>query len=333
MDLAINTQGAYLHVKDGIFEVVIRQKENKERQKHYFAVHKIRTILLSVGTAMSTAAIRLAVQNNIDIVFLENNGKPIGRVWHSKLGSTTKIRKKQLQVSVSEQGVALTKEWICQKMENQKEFIQSLQKHRPHYQEFLQAKIQQIEALQTSVQALQAIQVQQIAEILRGLEGTAGRLYFETLSYVLPTEYQFKGRSARPAQDAFNAFLNYAYGVLYSKVERALIIAGLDPYVGFLHRDDYNQLSFVFDFIEPFRIYADTVVFRLFSAKKVNKSHTDQVPNGVSLNKEGKALLMQHFSDFLDKDSIRYKGKNQTRSNIIQYEAHALAQRLLEIEI
>jgi CRISPR-associated protein Cas1 len=172
-------------------------------------------------------------------------------------------------------------------------------------------------------------QVSEIAETLRGLEGTAGRIYFETLSRLLAKEYQFSGRSSRPAQDAFNAFLNYAYGMLYSKVERALIIAGLDPYLGFLHRDDYNQLSFVFDFIEPYRIYADTVVFRLFSAKKVNQSHTDQITNGFSLNQAGKELLVVAFNKYLEEDTIRYRGRNQTRSNGLQMDAHTFANSLI----
>jgi CRISPR-associated protein Cas1 len=49
-------------------------------------------------------------------------------------------------------------------------------------------------------------------KILRGLEGTAGRPYFEPISFVMPKDYAFSGRSMRPAKDAFNAFLNYAYG-------------------------------------------------------------------------------------------------------------------------
>ena len=171
-----------------------------------------------------------------------------------------------------------------------------------------------------------------VADTLRGLEGTAGRLYFETLSYVLPKEYQFSGRSSRPAQDAFNAFLNYAYGILYGKVEKTLMLAGLDPYVGFLHRDDYNQLSMVYDFIEPYRGWADEVVFRLFSAKKVNKAHISEVSGsrtGFSLNAEGKALLVNAFNAFLDHDPIRYRGRNLVRSHCMQLDAHQFANELI----
>jgi CRISPR-associated protein Cas1 len=112
-------------------------------------------------------------------------------------------------------------------------------------------------------------------------------------------------------------------------VEKALIVAGLDPFVGILHRDDYNKKSMVFDFIEPYRTWADEVVFKLFSAKKVNDSHTSPITNGITLNTEGKALLVQHFFKFFDEEKIRHKNKNQSRSNILQLDAHALAQQIL----
>jgi hypothetical protein len=47
--------------------------------------------------------------------------------------------------------------------------------------------------------------------------------------------------------------LNYGYGVLYSLVEKACIYAGLDPFVGFLHTDNYVKKSLVFDLLEPYR--------------------------------------------------------------------------------
>jgi len=146
----------------------------------------------------------------------------------------------------------------------------------------------------------------------------------------LPERYQFAGRSFRPAKDPFNAFLNYAYGILYSRVEKTLTIAGLDPFVGFMHRDDYNTKSLVFDFIEPYRIIAEEVVFKLFSAKKVNDNHCDKITNGISLNADGKNLLVQHFFKFFDEDKIRHKNQNQTRSNAMQLDAHNFANRLIK---
>lgn len=328
MQLYINTYGAYVHIKDEMFE--IRIKKDKEIEKHHYSAKKVTSIIISLGAALSSDAVKLAVDNNIDIVFADWNGFPYGRVWHSKLGSTTKIRKAQLEASLNETGLKWIKEWVSEKIRNQADFIKNLKKHRQTKTDYLSDKIEKLQNLEISITKLKGNCVADVADTIRGIEGTAGRLYFETLSYVLPEEYQFNGRSSRPAKDPFNTFLNYSYGVLYGKIEKALMIAGLDPYVGFLHRDDYNQLSFVFDFIEPYRIYADTVVFRLFSAKKVNKSNTDKITRGYYLNKEGKELLINAFNNYFENDTIRYKGRNQTRSNAIQMDAHNFANSLIK---
>lgn len=327
MHLHINTYGAYLHVKDEMFEV--RLKQDGQEQKHHLAAHKVKTITLATSAVLSTDAIRLALMNNIDVVFLEYDGKPLGRVWHSKLGSTTRIRKLQLAASLNAVGLGMVKEWVCSKLEQQAALLQGLAKHRPGLYDYLKEKQQRIGALEGGIRALEATTVAEVADTIRGLEGTAGRLYFEALSKCIPDRWQFIGRSSRPAADAFNAFLNYAYGVLYSRVERSLILAGLDPYVGFLHRDDYNQLSFVYDFIEPYRPWMDEVVFKLFSGKKVNDGHVEAIRGGMSLNTEGKRLLMEALNKYMEEDTIRYKNRNLLRSHALQLDAHSIAQRLL----
>ena len=328
MHLHINTYGSYVHVKDETFEIR-RKNEQGEVERKQFAAHKVTGIVMTTGSALSTDAIRLAMQHNVDLLFVEHDGDPIARIWHSKLGSTTKIRKAQLEASLSAEGLRWVKSWLRTKLDNQRGFVQDLKKHRPQHADFLNDKLARLEALAASVQRQEAPTVAAVADTLRGLEGTAGRLYFETLSYVLPVDYRFAGRSRRPAADAFNAFLNYAYGILYSRVEKALMVAGVDPYLGFLHRDDYNQLSMVFDFIEPYRTWVDETVFRLFSAKKINKAHTEPLAQGVALNAVGKALLVEAFGTYLDGDSIRHRGRNLLRGVALQADAHQFANALI----
>jgi CRISPR-associated protein Cas1 len=328
MQIYLNTYGTYLHVKDDMFEIKV-PGNGGEPVKQHIAAHKISSIVMSTSGALSTDAVMLALKNNIDIIFTKADGHPMGRIWHSKLGSTTKIRKRQLEASLGKEAVIFTKAWITEKMSNQLEFIKDLKKHRPQMADFLNDKITRIENLVVSVDKLDSEKIDAIADTVRGLEGTAGRLYFETINYVLPEQYQFNGRSMRPAKDSYNAFLNYGFGVLYSRTEKSLMLAGLDPYVGFLHRDDYNQKSMVFDFIEPYRIMVETTVFRLFSAKKVNKAHTDEITNGVTLNKEGKELLITALNGYMESETIRYKGRNQTRANAMQQDAHSFANGLI----
>ena len=164
-----------------------------------------------------------------------------------------------------------------------------------------------------------------------GLEGTAGRAYFQCLSKLMPEKYQFEGRSRRPAKDPFNAALNYCYGILYGLVEKACILSGLDPYVGVLHTDNYNKKSMVFDLIEPFRIFAEQNAVYLFTGKKMKDEFFDANEGAVTLNTNGKPVVVGAMNKHLD-ETVRYRRKNVKRRYIIQHEAHRLANILLAEE-
>ncbi|VAW27684.1 CRISPR-associated protein Cas1 [hydrothermal vent metagenome] len=328
MQLVINTYGTYVHIKDELFEV--RVKKDGIEKKHHFAAQKVTSILLSKGSAISTDAIILALKNNIDIVVFEYDGTPMGRFWHSRPGSTSRIRKTQLEASMDQRAVFWIKSWLSEKVTNQLELLKRLKKNRSARAGYIQEQVDKIENMRKKIDEINAGKIEEIEASLRGYEGTAGRIYFQTVSSLLDKRYQFDGRSFRPAKDPFNAFLNYAYGILYSRVEKTLIVAGIDPYLGFMHRDDYNTKSMVFDFIEPYRTIADEVIFKLFSAKKVNDKHCDKIAQGYSLNAEGKNLLVQHFFKFFDEDKFRYKNRNQTRGNALQLAAHNFANQLIK---
>lgn len=330
MQIFINTYGTYVHVKDDMFQIKIRENKTKPVKVNHIAAHKITSFVMSKGAALSTDAIALALKHNIDIVIVENDGHPMGRFWHSKLGSTTKIRKEQLKASLDSTAVDWIKNWLGNKLENQADFLQDLKKHRTKLQESLDERIQAILEFRQKIIQTEAENINDVAESFRGWEGSAGRHYFEALSNCMPDAFAFKGRSFRPAQDEFNAMLNYAYGILYSRIERALMLAGLDPFVGFMHRDDYNSKSLVFDYIEPYRIYADRFVFRLFTGKKINKAYFTEFTGGFSLNEEGKAFFVAPYLEYLDSEKIRYKGRLQTRLNAVQLEAHRFANTLIE---
>lgn len=329
MQIFINTYGTYVHVKDDMFQIKIKQEKDKPVKINHIAAHKITSFIMSKGAALSTDAIALALKHNIDIVVVDYNGHPMGRFWHSKLGSTTKIRKEQLKASLDKTGVDWIKKWLEAKLENQADFLQDLKKHRSKLHEFLDEKINAILEFRRKINESDVEEISQIADSFRGWEGSAGRHYFEALSKCMPETFAFTGRSFRPAKDEFNAMLNYAYGILYSRIERSLMLAGLDPFVGFMHRDDYNSKSLVYDFIEPYRIYAERFVFRLFTGKKINKAYFSEFTGGFSLNEEGKAFFVSPYLEYLDSEKIRYKGRLQTRMNAVQLEAHRFANSLI----
>ena len=259
MQLVINTYGAYLRKNGNCFLV------KREDKSFEVAVNKVSSILITTAAYITTDAIKLAVDNNIDIVFLDAHGEPYGRVWHPKLGSTTLIRRRQLELYESSDGLNLAKEWGLKKLDNQIELlVQAEEGERGEEERSSERYIVEIEHSREQMKRLRGT-VDARRQDMLGLEGKAARIYFEAISSIMPEKYRFRGRSRNPAKDEFNALLNYGYGVLYSLVEKACIIAGLDPYVGFLHTDSYNKMSLVFDIIEMFRIYVDETVVYLFT--------------------------------------------------------------------
>ncbi|WP_006788402.1 CRISPR-associated endonuclease Cas1 [Thiorhodospira sibirica] len=317
MDLILTTFGTYLHRQGEMFLIKIKE------QKKEISSRKVRSICITTGASLSTDAILLALEKNIDIVFLDPTGHPYGRIWHGKPSSTTAIRREQLRLADTEKGLQLALEWMLQKMDNQIEFLQSSRQKRTRISAQLTEKIEALTILRSALCNITGC-INESRGTIMGIEGRAGRTYWEAVNKLLPENFQFNARSRNPAKDEFNCLLNYAYGVLYNTVERACILAGLDPYVGFLHTDHYQKKSLVFDLIERYRIWADETVVNLFAARKVKQSQFDRLHNGLTLNKEGKAILMEAFNSYLDQ-GIHYRNRNIKRRDTIQFDCHRLA--------
>jgi len=324
MQIFVNTPGTFITQKDECFR--LKQKD----RSFDISPLKVESIVISNQAMISTQAIILALENNIDTIFMDTYGYPIGRVWFSKMGSTALIRRKQLEAMAGPLGFQLVIDMVSQKLDNQIHFLKKLMHARPGKEASFNAPIQAIEKTKSDLHFTET-NLESARNSLMGLEGTAARTYFECLSGLIPEKYQFQGRSRRPARDPFNACLNYCYGILYSLVEKSCILSGLDPYVGFLHTDNYNKKSLVFDFIEPFRIYADQVVLYLFTGKKIKDEYFDNREGAVSLNKSGKPVVVEAMNKHLD-ESVRYRRKNVKRRHILQHEAHTLANILLSDE-
>jgi CRISPR-associated protein Cas1 len=177
------------------------------------------------------------------------------------------------------------------------------------------------------VQGVDAESISDVAARLRGYEGNASRVFFECVNVHLPEQYKFNGRSQHPAFDMFNAMLNYSYGILYNKIEGALIKAGIDPYIGVMHRDDYNRPVLVYDAIESFRAWAEYVVINLCMQQIIFQEFFD-IENGVFyLNHHAKRILIQSFNDYFE-DVIQIKGTERSRNQHIILSCQKLATKL-----
>ena len=242
LQLVLNTYGAYLSRRGELFQVRVKDQSTE------ISARKVRSILISTGAAFSSDAVQLAVEKNIDILFLDKYGDPFGRVWHGRPGSTTAIRRMQLAAAQTDLGVQLALSWIGRKFDNQIALLTRMRDRRTRLSAPLTEAIGSLKTLKEQTQDLasniadtETNSIDTMRQSLLGLEGRAGRTYWEAVSLLLPVHYRFEGRSRNPAKDTFNCLLNYAYGMLYGIVERACLLSGLDPYIGFIHTDHYNK--------------------------------------------------------------------------------------------
>ncbi len=213
MQLVLNTYGAYLSRRGELFQVKVNGQLTE------ISARKVRSILISTGAAFSSDAVQLAVEKNIDILFLDKYGDPFGRVWHGRPGSTTAIRRMQLGAAQTDLGVQLALGWIGRKFDNQIALLTRMRDRRTRLSAQLTEAIGSLKTLKAQTQDLTG-SIDTTRQRLLGLEGRAGRTYWAAVSLLLPAHHRFEGRSRNPAKDPFNCLLNYAYGMLYGIVAR-----------------------------------------------------------------------------------------------------------------
>ena len=322
MHLIINTFGTTLRKSGEIIE--IWGKDKKQR----IPVKKISSIVIGTGVQISTDIVETALKNNIDILFLDKYGNPYGRFWHARMGSTTRIRRYQLELCRHPDGVHFALQWIQRKLENQISFLKNMAGKKTRLYTLINQSLQKLNDHLNKLNKIRG-NLNEIRGQIFGIEGSAGRVWWSVFSQFFTPNYQFKERSRQPAKDEVNALLNYGYGVMYGQVEKAVILAGLDPFIGFIHTDNYAKVSLVFDVIEQYRIWVEDSVLSLFSKRLVKKDQFQKLANGISLNEEGKRIFIPHFFDYLE-TPVRYKGRDVCRKGQIQLDMYALAKDILK---
>lgn len=323
MELILNTFGVSLNRDNEGF--VINTSEGKQR----IPAVGIDSIQISRGAQITSDAVMLAIEHEIEVMFMDKTGKPIGRIWSPKYGSISTIRKGQLNFIYSHNAIDWIKGVLLKKIENQ-QALMLLFNNDDHPETDTEKNIARLEDYRNKIRTLDGDIVNDIAPMLRGWEGQASRIYFSTINAFLPEQFRFNIRSQHPALDITNAFLNYGYGILYGRIEGALIKAGVDPYIGVLHRDDYNRPVLVYDIIEMYRIWVDYVVYTLLAQNVITEEFYSVREDGSYwLEALGRRVLIQSLNDYMD-EVITVKGVTRSRLTILSLYAQSLAQKFKE---
>lgn len=313
-DLIINKFGARLRKIRQRFQIFHPPTNFKKE----YPAKEVAKIVILRPCSVSSGAVELATENDVDIVYLGKYGRPYARIYPSKLGGTVLIRKRQAEISHSKEATTLAKQFVLGKCYNQINYLKYLSK--TGNQDFSQA-IDKSEAILESLRLIKG-NIKDTRDQLLGIEGYVADKYFSTLSKII----SFPGRQPQKPKDPFNNMLNYGYGILKAEVERACVMSGLDPYTGFYHTERYGKPALVLDLTEEFRVpLVDSAIVPLFTEQKVEKEDLETKGNGIEqLSKTGRVKVINAvFQRFYQK--IIFGKKRWELIKIIELQTRNLA--------
>ncbi len=296
-------------------------------------LHLESVVITGRGVSLSADAIAACTERGIPIFFLDSMGRHYAALYSAGLTGTVMTRRAQLAAvgadldaeALARRGVAAALAFAEGKIRNQANLLRYMGKYRkeaaPDVYAAVEATACQVLAHLEELSPLAgARRVGDVRFQLLGIEGRAAQQYWSAVRQVLPAELGWPGRRGRGARDAVNSALNYGYGILYGQVERALVLAGLDPYGGLVHVDRPGKPSLVLDAIEEFRQAAvDRTVFGLVN----RRVRLEQDERGM-LTKETRRRLADEVLARLETPA-RYEKRRQPLRAISQGQARHLA--------
>ncbi len=313
MILEISTHGSAIRRKRERF-VVETKLPDGERESTEIPAEKIEAIIVTANAMISTQAVKLCIERQIQLVLAGYGGRPYARMWASTPGKTTEVRRMQYLNSDTKTAVEISREIVLEKLKGQKKLLLDLKNNRKRTGSSeillkLDGSIDLIDQTRQKVRHLES-ELLNFKQRLLGFEGLCAAEYFATISACLPKKWQFKKRSQNPGLDGFNASLNYMYGMGYAGVEKAIILSGLDPNAGFYHVDSYGKPTLAFDIIEMCRPTIDRTLVSLFNKRMVRddwfEDEMDDTENlGIRITKSGRAALLSSYKQENSKEVER----------------------------
>lgn len=283
--------------------------------------------ITSRGISLSTDLIETLCERGIRISFLSRGGKPYAMLTSPMLNATVITRREQLSAYNDQRSLAFSRSIVMGKIRNQERLLRYFGKYikRTDYDRFekIDGIVASLKALTRKPLKVKGVSIQEVRGTLLGLEGTAGRLYWDGVKEVVSARTEFMGRQRRGAVDEVNSLLNYGYGILYSQVWGAVLNAGLEPFAGFLHVDRPGKPSLVLDLVEEFR---QPVVDRVVIAHVNLGENISMMADGMLDAETRKSIGAKVLERLESTESV--KGKQYQVRSIIQMQARSLARFL-----
>lgn len=274
--LYVSSQGSYLR-KEG--ETIVVERDHVKALQ--LPIHTIGDVVCFGDVLCSPFLLGFCAERGITVSFLTEYGKFLAAV-HGPISGNVLLRKQQYRMSDDQcTSTNIAKNCVRGKLANSRLVMNRIV--RDH-----ESKVD-VEAIRgasrTIDRLIDQLEAATDTDAVRGIEGLGAAEYFAVFDHLVVDQkdtFRFKERNRRPPLDPINALLSFLYTIITHDIRSALETVGLDPAVGFLHRDRPGRPSLALDMIEEFRpAIADRIALSLINRRQINGKGFTIASNGA----------------------------------------------------
>jgi CRISPR-associated protein Cas1 len=241
---------------------------------------------------------RFCGENGVGMSFLSEYGRFLARVQGPISGNVLLRREQYRKADDQQYSAQMAKAFVTGKIANCRTVLQRAR--RDHSEKMSDAALNRSIAELNS--SLKSLGLNQSLDSVRGLEGDAAHTYFGVFDNLIVAQkesFTFQERNRRPPLDNVNCLLSFLYTMLVHDCRSALEAVGLDPAVGFLHRDRPGRPSLALDLMEEFRPFlADRLTLSLINLRQVQDKGFNKTEAGaVMMNDETRKTLLVAYQE------------------------------------
>lgn len=322
--LYVTSPDSYLH-RDGTNLVV----DVGGREVGRIPIHNIQQVMCFGYSGASTGAMRLCAESNVLLSFMNPNGRFLASVSGETKGNVLLRRAQYRRADDGAASLEISCNMIKGKLINSRAV---LRKGLSNHPDRVDAKIVG-GAIERLTESISAIDGATSAAELRGIEGDAAKVYFESIDELIlrnKSAFFMHGRTRRPPRDRFNSLLSFTYSMLTNDVRSSLESVGLDPYVGFFHTDRPGRVSLALDLMEEMRPLADRVALRLVNLGMLSPNDFIEEGGGaITMTDEGRSVVINEWQK-MKSESVKHHYLNESiQAGLIPYVQSMLLARLI----
>ncbi len=290
----VTTEGTALK-KDG--ETLVAEVDGAEKAR--VPLHMLASVVAFGPILLTPALIGTCAERGITLVILDRNGRFQARIEGPVTGN---VLLRRAQYRAAEGGEDIVRSIVIGKIANQRAVIRrSLRDYGEEMDPAARAALES--ATDRMAMILRRVQAKDDSiDLLRGSEGEAANLYFAVFDHLIRSpdpELRWTGRSRRPPLDPMNALLSFLYTLLTHDCRSACEAVGLDPAVGFLHRDRPGRPSLALDLMEELRApLADRLALSLVNRRQLRAGDFRRMEGGaVLLTDDARKLVLTAWQE------------------------------------